>query len=91
MEKFKYLGFAFASDERQDEELDVQSGKAKAVMRALHHSVAIKRKLLRREDSRCLSRYSSSSSPMVISNKNAITNANVGNEIFAKNQRCYDA
>ena len=32
MEKFKYLGVAFTSDGRQDEELDVQSGKASAVM-----------------------------------------------------------
>ena len=45
MEKFKYLGVAFTSDERQDEELHVQSGKASAVMRALHHSVVLKREL----------------------------------------------
>ena len=34
VEKFKYLGVAFASDGRQDEELDTQIGKASAVMRA---------------------------------------------------------
>ena len=39
VEKFKYLGVAFTSDGRQVEELDVRSGKASAVMRALHHSV----------------------------------------------------
>ena len=31
-EKFKYPGVAFTSDGRQDEELDVQSGKKSAVM-----------------------------------------------------------
>ena len=34
VEKFKYLGVAFTSDGRQDEELDTQIGKASAVMRA---------------------------------------------------------
>ena len=34
VETFKYLGVAFASDERQDEELDTRIGKASAVMRA---------------------------------------------------------
>ena len=33
VEKFKYLGVAFTSDERQDEELDVRSSKASAVKR----------------------------------------------------------
>ena len=46
--KFKYLGVAFTSDERQDEKLDVRSGKASAVMRALHHSVVLKRELSRK-------------------------------------------
>ena len=32
MEKFKYLGGAFTSDERQDKEMDVRSGKASAVI-----------------------------------------------------------
>ena len=41
VEKFKYLGVAFTSDGRQDEELDTRIGKASAVMRALHYSVVI--------------------------------------------------
>ena len=45
VEKFKYLGVAFTSDGRQDEELDTQIGKASAVMRALHYSVVMKREL----------------------------------------------
>ena len=40
VEKLKYLGVAFTSNGRQDEELDTQIGKAGAVMRALHNSVA---------------------------------------------------
>ena len=38
--KFKYLRIAFTSYGKQDEELDVRSGKA---MRALHYSVVLKR------------------------------------------------
>ena len=34
VEKFKYLGVAFTSDGRQDEEQNTQIGKASAVMRA---------------------------------------------------------
>ena len=45
VEKFKYLGIAFTSDGRQDEEMDTRVGKASAVMRALHYSVVIKREL----------------------------------------------
>ena len=45
VEKFKYLGVAFTSDGRQDEELDTGIGKASAVMRALHYSVVTKREL----------------------------------------------
>ena len=45
VEKFKYLGIAFTSDGRQDEELDTRIGKACAVMRALHYSVVMKREL----------------------------------------------
>ena len=45
VEKFKYLGVAFTSDGRQDEELDTRIGKATAVMRALHYSVVMKREL----------------------------------------------
>ena len=49
-EKFKYLGVTFMSDGMQDEELDVQAGKASAVRRALLHSVVLKRKLSRRQN-----------------------------------------
>ena len=45
VEKFKYLGVAFTSDGRQDEELDTRIGKASEVMRALHYSVVMKREL----------------------------------------------
>ena len=46
VEKYKYLGVAFTSDGRQDEELDIRIGKASsAVMRALHYSVIMKREL----------------------------------------------
>ena len=45
VEKFKYLGVAFTSDGRQDQELDTRIGKASAVMRALHYSVVMKREL----------------------------------------------
>ena len=48
MKKFKYLGVASTSDERQDEELDVRSGKTSVVMRALYHSVVLKRELSRK-------------------------------------------
>ena len=40
---------AFTSDGKQDEELNVRSGKARAVMQALHHSVVQKRQLMRKE------------------------------------------
>ena len=45
VEKLKYLGVAFTSHGRQDEELDTRIGKASAVMRALHYSVVMKREL----------------------------------------------
>ena len=45
VEKFEYLGVAFMSDGRQDEELDTRIGKASAVMRGLHYSVVITREL----------------------------------------------
>ena len=49
VKKFKYLGVAFTSDGRQDEELDTRIGKASAVMRALHYSVVMKRELSKKE------------------------------------------
>ena len=48
VEKFSYLGVAFTSDKRQDEKLDVRSGKASALMQALHHSVVLKQELSRK-------------------------------------------
>ena len=45
VEKFTYLGVAFTSERRQDEELDTRIGKASVVMQALHYSVVIKREL----------------------------------------------
>ena len=49
VEKFKYLGVAFTSDGRQEEELDTRIGKASPVMRALHYSVVMKRELSKKE------------------------------------------
>ena len=49
VEKFKYLGVAFTSDERQDKELDTQLRKAGAVMRALHNSVVMRREWSKQE------------------------------------------
>ena len=48
-EKLKDLVVTFTNDGRQDEVLDVRSGKASAVMRALHYSVVLKWKLSRKE------------------------------------------
>ena len=45
VEKFKYLGVTFTNDGRQDAEIDVRTGKASTVMRALQHSVVMKREL----------------------------------------------
>ena len=44
-EKFKYLGVVFASDGRQDEELDTRIGKASGVMRALLYLAVMKQEL----------------------------------------------
>ena len=49
VEKFKYLGVAYTSDGRQDEELDTRIGKITPVMRALHYSVVMKRKLSKKK------------------------------------------
>ena len=43
------LGVAFKSGGRQDEKLNVRSGKASAVMGTLHHSVILKREISRKE------------------------------------------
>ena len=47
VEKFSYLEISFTGD-RSQEELNVRSGEASAAMRALHHSVVLKRELLRK-------------------------------------------
>ena len=65
VEKFKYLEVTFTSEERQDEKLDARSGKASAVMQALHHSINLKRSYQERQNCQCLRRYSSPSSSMV--------------------------
>ena len=45
----KYVSWvAFMSDGRQDKELYVQSGKASAVIRTLHHSVVLKQEISRK-------------------------------------------
>ena len=51
VEKFKYLGVAFTSDGRQDEELDMRISKASGVMRALHYSVVMKREYCQKSQS----------------------------------------
>ena len=94
VEKFKYLGVAFTSDGRQDEELDTQIGKASAVMRALHYSVVIKTRIV--ENGKALN-FQSSICPhshlwsWILGNdrKSAITSASVRNEVFTKNRRSY--
>ena len=43
--KFKHLVVAFTNDERHDEELDIQIGKAIAIKKALHYSVAVRQEL----------------------------------------------
>ena len=60
VDKFKYLGVAFTSDKRQDEELDTRIGKANAISRALHYSDVIhetriveKRKAINFQNSFC--------------------------------------
>ena len=97
VEKFKYLGVAFTSDGRQDEELDTRIGKASAVMRALHYSVVMKRELSKKAK---LSIFKAVFVPVLtyghescLSNdqKSAITSASVRNEVFTKNRRSYTA
>ena len=86
VEKFNYLGIAFTSDGIQSKELDVQSGKASVVMRALHRSVVIKRELSRKVK---LTVFKSIFVPIFSymvgkEQKNAVKNTAVRNKIFAK-------
>ena len=57
VEKFKYLGVAFTSDGRQDEELDTRIGKASVVMRALHDSVAHETRIVEKRQSTQFSKH----------------------------------
>ena len=95
--KFKYLGVAFTSDGRQDEELDIRIGKAIAIKRALYYSVAVRRELSKKQSSQ-FSKQSLSLPSYCISVwsrkfgndwKNAIASASVQNEVSPKNQRSY--
>ena len=96
VEKFKYLGVAFTSDGRQDEELDTRIGKTSAVMRALLYSVVMKRELSIKEKLSIfiavfvpILTYGHESWVMGNDRKNAITSASVRNEVFTKNRRSY--
>ena len=95
VEKFKYLGVAFTSDGRQNEELDTRIGKASAVMRALHYSVVMKRELSKKAK---LSIFKAVFVPILTygheswygnDRKSAITSASVRNQVFTKNRRSY--
>ena len=46
--KFKYLGFSFTNDGRQDEELDIRIDQAIAIIRTLHYLVDVRQKLLKK-------------------------------------------
>ena len=66
VEKFKYLGVAFTNDGRKDQELDLRSDKASAVMRTLHYSVVLNRELLRKAKLLVFKSIFVPSSPMVM-------------------------
>ena len=94
VEKFKYLGIAFTSDGRQDEELDTRIAKTSAVIRALHYSLVMKRELSKKAK---LSIFKTVFIPMVSlwsqilgnDRKSAITSASVRNEVFTKHRWSY--
>ena len=95
VEKFKYLGIAFTSDGKQDKELDSRIGKASVVMRALHHSVVMKRELSKKGK---LSIFKAVFVPILTYGNEswAMTervrsqdSASVRNEFFMKNRRSY--
>ena len=87
VEKFKYLGVAFTSDGRQDEELHTRIGNARAVMRAFHYSVVVKRELSKKAK---LSIFRAVFVPILTygheslgnDRKSAITSASVRNEVL---------
>ena len=94
VEKFRYLGVAFTSDGRQDEELVTRIGKASAVTRPLRYSVVMKRESSKK--GKALN-FQSSFCPLShlwsrifgYDRKSAITSALVRNEIFIKNRKSY--
>ena len=95
VEKFKYLGVAFKSDGRQEDELSTQIGKASALMQALHYSVVMNWELSEKAK---LSIFKTVFVPILTydhesclgnDRKSAITSASVQNEVFTKNERSY--
>ena len=66
VEKFKYLGVAFTSDGRQDEELDTRKGKASAVMRACTTWLSRNENCRKRQSSQFLKQFLSPFSLMVL-------------------------
>ena len=94
VEKFKYLGVAFTSAGRQDEELDTRTGKASAVTRALHYSVVMKRELSKKAK---LSVFKTVFVPIltcgheswVMIERVQLTSASVRNEVFTNNRGSY--
>ena len=67
VEKFKHLEVVFTSDRREDKELDTRIGKAIAEMRALHHSVVMKRELSKKTNLSIFKTVLSPFSPMAMS------------------------
>ena len=89
VEKFRYLGVAFTSDGRQDEELDARIGKASAVMRALLYLVVLKQELSKKAKLSIFTTVFVSilTNVMILGNdrKSAITSASIRNEVLTKN------
>ena len=99
MEKVKYVEAAFTNQTKtvKDEELEVRSRKARAVMRALHHLFALKRELSRKAK---LSVFKSIFVPsltydhdsQILGNDQKMqsqSNANVRKKIIERNQMRY--
>ena len=61
-----YVGVAFTSAGRQDEEMDTRIGKACIVIRALHNSVVMKREWSKKTKLSIFKTVFFQSSPMVI-------------------------
>ena len=96
VEKFKYLGVAFTSDGRQDDEPDTGTrvGKASAVMRGLLYSIVMKQEFSKKAK---LSIFKAVFVPIFISGYESWVmtkrlrsqSAGVRNEVFTKNRRSY--